>query len=442
MPKDQPDNLLAAGRPRFKAVRQHKKPGPEDALLAQLEKEGIKASDKLRQALALGTADASTRRYKDFYDDSALIGLLRAQTPLLHLLETQGLDVSSLLERLPVTIDKTAAPGTRAGKPRVTEYRQTYAPRDDRYRNRSARWRVPARYTTIGPPQTPIRAQDLVGPSGEADSTQLMLRLLDMPVVWHHTHSLGLSTNKILRHLRNVRRIEPDIEQQKFCISLGQRGLEVSAFDFIDRTPVAQWSEHPTTGLLLLRHQILTPRECLLSEELEEFEWMINRPDVSEHQFQRFFEARPDFLLGLEHRSLRSQVVLTREDRPDLRPDFMLERLDGGFADLLELKTPQERLAVGRNGRRTVSATLHSALAQLRTYRSYFDDVAHRSAFYTKYGLHAYKPRLFLIIGRSSGFSSPEERADIEDELRDAKLLTFDDILLRARRRLQLLSSS
>ena len=91
---------------------------------------------------------------------------------------------------------------------------------------------------------------------------------------------------------------------------------------------------------------------------------------------------------------------------------------------------------VGGKYRRGLSAAASSAIYQLRRYRDYFDDPRRRRQFYSKYGLRAFKPRIAVVIGRTPPDVRVAEFIEAERSLVDAEIITYDDIIARARRRL------
>jgi hypothetical protein len=74
------------------------------------------------------------------------------------------------------------------------------------------------------------------------------------------------------------------------------------------------------------------------------------------------------------------------------------------------------------------------ACAQLREYNAYFDEPDHRQAVQSKYGLSLYRPKMFVVIGRK-GRVNPLESKRIQSDVPGLNLLTYDDIILRARER-------
>jgi hypothetical protein len=169
-------------------------------------------------------------------------------------------------------------------------------------------------------------------------------------------------------------------------------------------------------------------------DEIEQFEDLLNRDDVSEWDIQRFLMAHNGFLLGSDYSRLHSQVALLSDGGERLIPDFFAERIGNAFADIIELKKPSARLTSGPPRRRGFSAELTRALNQLRQYRNFFDDTERRREFHKLHGFQAFRPSMTVVIGRSSDYQSDVERIQIEDEYKNLRVLTYDDILRRAKR--------
>jgi CspA family cold shock protein len=171
---------------------------------------------------------------------------------------------------------------------------------------------------------------------------------------------------------------------------------------------------------------------------VEEFEYLINSPATKEHDLQVFFERNPEFILSDDYKAARSQVVLEQEgsDGP-LIPDFLLEPMEqSGLCDVLEIKQPQAKLFVIKKNRLRYSAAVFEACAQLRTYAEFFDNPQNRARVRERHGLDAFRPHLFLLLGRRGQFS-PIDRRRADPDIGDrVTLKTYDDILDRAKNRL------
>jgi hypothetical protein len=169
-------------------------------------------------------------------------------------------------------------------------------------------------------------------------------------------------------------------------------------------------------------------------DQIGELEELVNNRETTEPDLQRFFEKNPDFLRFHEHSQVYPQIQLKADEGDALIPDFFLLGLKGNL-DICDIKLPSVKLTAGRRSRRRFSAAVFDGVAQLRTYGSYFDDPQNRTRFFQELGLECYRPRLFLVIGRSRDFNSSFERRNCELDFSDVEVITYDDLLRVARER-------
>jgi hypothetical protein len=173
-----------------------------------------------------------------------------------------------------------------------------------------------------------------------------------------------------------------------------------------------------------------------LEGAVEEFESLINNAQVKESDLQTFFERNPQFILGEQYSAAHSRIVLQRDAAEPLKPDFVLEPADQSrLCDILELKHPLAPAFVLKARRFRFSAGVFEACAQLREYSLYFDEEKNRKAIQSTYGLLAYKPRMFVIIGRL-GRVSPIDLRKIELDHPNLNFQTYDGVLAMAKRKL------
>jgi len=174
----------------------------------------------------------------------------------------------------------------------------------------------------------------------------------------------------------------------------------------------------------------------ILKDAIDEFEYLINDRLVTESKLHNFFERNPEFILNNEHSKAYSKIILQDDSGKILIPDFVLEPCDTrGLCDLLEIKKPIDKLYVNKENRIRFTSNVAEAVAQLREYEHYFDEKSHRNNVYFKYGLNIYKPKMFLIIGRS-GSAHPMVRRKAELDYPSCVIKTYDDILLHMKRRI------
>jgi anti-sigma B factor antagonist len=185
--------------------------------------------------------------------------------------------------------------------------------------------------------------------------------------------------------------------------------------------------------ILAAPHILSNGAHTLLFDVIREFEEMINSSSTREDDIHKFLDRNPTFLLGSEYNRLHSKVLLERDELGDLIPDFMLQPFDQELCDVLELKLPTEPVVVGARNRKRFSGAVHSAAAQLRTYSSYFEDRSKREEVFLRHGVKAYRPRLSVVIGRTP-IMDPVEYRRVADGITDVKVVTYDDLLRKAKR--------
>lgn len=180
-------------------------------------------------------------------------------------------------------------------------------------------------------------------------------------------------------------------------------------------------------------HNILYPsfiQEAALELAIEEFEDLINSLKSKEEDFQNFFERNPDFILSKEYKKAHPHVILAKEDKKRLIPDFVLEPVNQTeFCDLLELKLPSSKIYVMKRNREHFSAAITEVIAQLRVYSNFFNEEQNRNNFQQRYPeLKVYKPKMFVIIGRQ-GNEPPMIKREIQAEHPGLILRNYDDLL-------------
>ena len=174
--------------------------------------------------------------------------------------------------------------------------------------------------------------------------------------------------------------------------------------------------------------QAVRPVSLISAVVMRELEFLLSKNDVRELEIQRFLELNPEILESLGYAQAHPHICLSSENSHDLIPDFLLELPGQKRVDILDLKLPSASL-VARSPYPRMSSELAKAVAQLRQYASFFESADNRKKFHQNYGLSAFRPQLGVVIGRSSQFASPMERIEIEQQLGQVRLFTFDDLI-------------
>lgn len=166
---------------------------------------------------------------------------------------------------------------------------------------------------------------------------------------------------------------------------------------------------------------------------IEELEHLINNRATRELELQDFFVRYPDFILNDDYKAAHSQLILTDDDGSKLIPDFVLEPVSrNALCDLLELKLPRTKILRLTKNRTRFSGAVLEACAQLREYSDHFDDPRNRARLHARYGLHAYRPKLIVVIGRR-GNMDPVILRKAQSDFPQIELKTYDEILERVR---------
>lgn len=172
----------------------------------------------------------------------------------------------------------------------------------------------------------------------------------------------------------------------------------------------------------------------VFEEEIQELEGLINTPAVTEAALQEFFAKNPHFFGHWEFREIFPQVFIQPEGGDSLVPDFILTDPELHRAVVVELKKPMVRLVRNQKNRERFSAAVYEAAAQLRRYKDAFNERAVRDTLRRVLGMEVMEPRLAVVIGRSADFVGVD-RARLEASLAGIDVCTYDDLLIRAKRR-------
>lgn len=173
-----------------------------------------------------------------------------------------------------------------------------------------------------------------------------------------------------------------------------------------------------------------------LHRRLNEFIELINLPNTSEPTITKFLEGNPEILqMAFGAHSLNSQIELEWQyhtEKQNLKPDFMIERMDG-FCDILEFKLPRLKSEpiVGSIVREHPSFEVDSAIAQINEYKEWCSQEVNRLWLEKKKNIKVSSPKKYLIIGHSKDFN-PKDRQKLR-ETRDVVVFTYDEFIEMAR---------
>lgn len=228
--------------------------------------------------------------------------------------------------------------------------------------------------------------------------------------------------------------IDPDYSSQQWILFSDGTKYRIRPFgawsiNKLDERPLKDGT------LWIARSNLVQPTSRFSDDAIAELEDLINM-GAEEKCFQRFFEVHPEFLLGLGlYQAIHPHMILHEDSSEKLIPDFFLEKMTGDYCDILDLKSADVELFRLQKYRFRFRDAIMEGVAQLERYRNWFEDRTNRQAFYDRYGLRAYRPRVTLIIGRKKGIWRELEEVRAMSLLPEhINLMTYSEVVENARR--------
>ncbi|HIJ74410.1 MAG TPA: DUF4263 domain-containing protein [Candidatus Hydrogenedentes bacterium] len=203
--------------------------------------------------------------------------------------------------------------------------------------------------------------------------------------------------------------------------------------DYVQENDSGLWVPHRA----MLQH--IDQLGWFTADSIHELEDLLNSSNATENDFQEFFERYPLFLRTSDYREVYPHLYLTHTDDGPLIPDFILTDRELQKAAIAELKLPGPKLIRRQRNRERFADAVMAARAQLLTYREWFRDKHNRLLLKQSVKMEIYEPHMMVIIGRSSDFQDEFDRQRLMSRTPDIQIVTYDDILTQARRRMAII---
>lgn len=175
--------------------------------------------------------------------------------------------------------------------------------------------------------------------------------------------------------------------------------------------------------------------------EIEQFEALINDPEVTEYHLQKFFEENPHFLVTTRLMQALPHVRLEAETGKILIPDFVLKPIVAVQRDsnwqVVDLKHPQAKLLAGPSDHRRFSQEVMQAINQVRDYKDHFENPANTSRVASVLGHRLRHPQLGVLIGRMPASAEVELLEKAQAREPEVRIVTYDEILETQKQLLQ-----
>lgn len=227
--------------------------------------------------------------------------------------------------------------------------------------------------------------------------------------------------------IRVIKKIEarPDSMQLQFL----EGRIEVVTSN--KRKLYAYDQKHPK---MITLDQVVDSSLYFNAHEVEEFESLLNKPNLREEEIQRFFSEHPKFLSIMDYDEVRPQISLIDESGTKLVPDFFLKPIGKNLWEILDIKLPTAKLVAGSPNRKGLSHCVHRGNAQLMNYAKFFDKSRNREKLFRATGIDCFKPRLTLLIGKKKNVDEKCWNQIIEQERPFVNIVGFDELLDKIKR--------
>lgn len=168
---------------------------------------------------------------------------------------------------------------------------------------------------------------------------------------------------------------------------------------------------------------------------ITELEDLINTPNISEDELQKFLEKHPELILEDDYENAIPQARIVTEN-DSWEADFVLVPFNqNNFCKIVELKLPEEKTEMKpKNGHLHIGHKLVAALQQIRDYHDAFYNDDTRNRFRERYGKNVYRPDLQLIIGRKGDFQLKRNYLDLQKK-ENVKIMDWDSFLAKQKRK-------
>ena len=182
-----------------------------------------------------------------------------------------------------------------------------------------------------------------------------------------------------------------------------------------------------------LPHLLVAHPTIFQWDEVQRFEReILSNPRATELDASEFFHRFPKFLLLGQGSRLRREVVFVEsESGQQSRVDFFRQNFGEIFWDIIVLKKPHVPAFVREDGQHPRPASIvYDAINQAEDYRTLIDtELDIRKQLEAK-GISVFRPKIFVVVGRSPEDMSPVRLRDLHDRLSHGTIefWTYDDI--------------
>lgn len=168
-----------------------------------------------------------------------------------------------------------------------------------------------------------------------------------------------------------------------------------------------------------------------LEDAINQLSHLLRKDESAEEKYQQYFEENPIVFKVLGYSNAYPKLRLPRSDGGWYEPDFLLERPDGLF-EILDLKTPQEKLITSRKkSRKRFYAKIGDYISQVEEYAEYFNNSEYRNQVKDIYSLDVQaSPEIMIIAGIDRSVNKKKLLHQLlSRRTHRPHIFTYDDVL-------------
>lgn len=261
-------------------------------------------------------------------------------------------------------------------------------------------------------------------PTDDSDFVSLAVGLTGWPSIGsNHFVAGGGRYHDLSLSLRTSRRFAPERDEPSLTLLEEDGKIVIEHFSYRGTGAISVCAGHE---ILSVSSRLVLP--LVAPEILREFESLLNASSTNEQHIQKFLERYPEVLKSLGYVDCKPQVMLREPGKRDLKPDFLLCKPGNNGFDILDLKLPSATI-VRTEPYPRISHEITKAIAQLRAYRNYFSSPVNRDRFVRAHGIEFFEPSLIVTVGRRHQYPNALIRNEIQQQSRDVRLMTYDELI-------------
>jgi hypothetical protein len=168
-----------------------------------------------------------------------------------------------------------------------------------------------------------------------------------------------------------------------------------------------------------------------IEDAINQLTYLLYKEEFAEEKYQEYFEQNPCVFKILGYSNAYPRLRLPRSGGGWYEPDFLLKRSSDDLFEILDLKTPQEKLIPTRKKyRKRFYAKIEDYISQVEEYAEYFNDSESRNKVKDIHTLDIQaSPEITIVVGTDKDVDKKQLHQLLSRRTHRPHIYTYDDIL-------------